>query len=108
MASMNVCVFTGNLTRDVETKMVGESEVAKFSIAVNGLKDDDVFYLDIDYWRPSQALLEYLVRGKSVAVSGRLQVRKYEKDGEERKAYSLNCRELTLLSNRDRQTEKAF
>ena len=100
MASMNVCTFTGNLTRDAEVRSVGDSEVAAFAIAVNGRKDE-VMYMDCDYWKPGQ-VVEYLTRGKAVAVSGELKCRQYEKDGVKRTAYSLRVNNLTLLGSRER------
>lgn len=109
MASgVNVCTFVGNLTRDAETKSVGENEVASFSIAVNGRKDGEVLFLDCDYWRPGQ-VAEWLVRGKTIAVTGSLKSRTYEKDGQKRTHIGLQVRELTLLGGaRERQEEPAF
>lgn len=108
MASVNNCVFSGNLTRDAEVKMVGENEVCSFAIAVNGRKDGEVLFMDCDYWRPGQ-VSEYLVRGKPVCVVGNLKSRTYEKDGQKRTHVSLQVRELTLLGGaRERQEEPAF
>lgn len=96
MESMNVWTGTGNLTRDAEVKQVGEQEVATFAIAVNGRKDTDTMYLTCDLWRPGK-VVEYLVKGKSVAVSGTLKCRRYEKDGAKREAWSIDVKSLQLL-----------
>ena len=101
MASLNSCSFTGNLTRDAETKVIGENEVASFAIAVNGRKDD-VLYLNCDLWRPG-GVTEYLTRGKQVAVSGELRCRKYEKDGQKREIWTLDVKNLALLGARERE-----
>jgi single-strand DNA-binding protein len=101
MASLNVCSFTGNLTRDAEVREVGENEVAAFAIAVNGRKDGEVLFLNCDYWRPGK-VAEYLTRGKQVAVTGQLKCREYEKDGQKRQAWGLDVRELTLLGSKER------
>ena len=104
MASLNSCCFTGNLTRDVETRMVGESEVASFSIAVNDRKGEALF-INCDMWRPGQ-VSEYLTRGKSVAVTGELKCRKYEKDGQKREAWGLDVKNLTLLGGAKERAEE--
>jgi single-strand DNA-binding protein len=101
MASLNQCSFTGNLTRDAETKMIGENEVASFAIAVNGRNDDEVLFINCDLWRPGR-VAEFLTRGKQVAVAGRLKMRKYEKDGQKREAWSLDVRDLSLLGSKER------
>ena len=44
-------ICLGNLTKDAESRMAGESEVAKFSVAVNGYKDS-VEYFDCEFWKP--------------------------------------------------------
>lgn len=107
MGSLNSCSFTGNLTRDAETKVVGESEVASFAIAVNGRNEDDVLYLNCDMWRPGRAT-EFLTRGKQVAVSGRLKCRRYEKDGQKREAWGMEVKDLALLGSQKKSDSEPF
>jgi len=104
MASLNSCAFTGNLTRDAETKTVGENEVASFAIAVNDRKGEATF-INCDLWRPG-GVTEYLTRGKSVGVSGELKCRKYKKDGQDREFWCLEVRSLTLLGGAKERTEE--
>jgi single-strand DNA-binding protein len=101
--NLNVWTGTGNLTRDAELKEVGETEVASFSIAVNGRKDE-VMFLNCDLWRPGK-VTEYLTRGKSVAITGTLRCRKYEKDGQKREAWSVDVKSLQLLGSPGGRTE---
>lgn len=105
MASLNSCSFTGNLTRDSESKMVGENEVCSFAIAVNGRKDD-VLFLNCDMWRPG-AVTEFLTRGKQVAVTGELRCKRYEKDGQKKEIWVLDVKNLALLGSRAREEEAA-
>ena len=105
MASLNSCSFTGNLTRDAESKMVGENEVCSFAIAVNGRKDD-VLFLNCDMWRPG-GVAEYLTRGKQVAVSGELRCKKYEKDGVKKEIWTLEVKNLALLGGVREREEAA-
>lgn len=101
MASLNSCSFTGNLTRDAESKTVGENEVCSFAIAVNGRRDE-VLFLNCDMWRPG-GVAEYLTRGKQVAVSGELKCKRYEKDGQKKEIWVLEVKNLALLGSRERE-----
>lgn len=102
MASLNSCSFTGNLTRDAESKMIGENEVCTFAIAVNGRKEGDVMFLNCDLWRPG-GVAEYLTRGKQVAVSGELRCKRYEKEGVKKEIWTLDVKNLALLGSRERE-----
>lgn len=98
---MNVCTFTGRLTKDAETRMVGESEVGRYSIAVNGRKDK-VFFLDCDHWRIG-GVAQYLTKGTQVCVTGELEQQSWEKNGEKKTKMVLSVRSLTLLGAGKRQ-----
>jgi len=91
----NVCTFTGRITKDAESKMVGETEVGRYSIAINGRKDK-VMFLDCDHWRIG-GVLEYLVKGCQVCVTGELDQQSWEKDGQKKTKMVLAVRSLTLL-----------
>jgi single-strand DNA-binding protein len=70
---MNVWTFSGNLGKDCRTKMVGDSFVANFSVAVTegyGEKKK-THWVDCAYWgKGAQAVAQYLVKGQAVIVSG--------------------------------------
>lgn len=88
-----ICV--GNLTKDVETRNVGENEVAKFSVAVNGYRDS-VEYFDVEHWNPGKVTM-YLTRGTPVLVDGELQTQRWEKDGQQRSKIVVKARRIQLL-----------
>lgn len=88
-----ICV--GNLTKDVETRNVGENEVAKFSVAVNGYKDS-VEYFDCEHWNPGK-VTAYLTRGTSVLCDGELQTQRWEKDGQQKSKVVIKVRRIQLL-----------
>lgn len=106
MPSLNQCNFIGNLTKDAETRMVGEVEVAKYSIAVNGRKDT-VMYVDCDHWRPG-GVVEYLTKGTPVFVTGEIEMQTWEKDGQKRSKMALNVRSLQLLGSKKKEPEPEF
>ena len=84
----------GNVTKDPEIRQVGENEVAKFSIAVNGFKDSVEFF-DLEWWKPNGALA-YVAKGTPVFVEGELQTQKWEKDGVQRSKIVVKVRTLQL------------
>lgn len=94
-----ICV--GNLTKDVESRMVGESELAKFSVAVNGYKDSVEFF-DCEYWKPGR-VTEFLIRGTSVLVEGEIQTQQWEKDGERKSRKIVRVLRLQLLGGKKKE-----
>jgi single-strand DNA-binding protein len=85
---MNKVFLIGRLTRDPELRYTGSNiPVATFSIAVNrnftnqsGEREAD--FINIIAWNKlSEFTQKYLSKGRQILVSGRLQVRDYEKDG---------------------------
>ena len=102
-SSFNKFIGVGNLTKDAESKMVGEAEVARYSIAINGRKDK-VLFLDCDHWRVG-GVLPYLTRGTTVLVEGELEQQSWEKDGQKRSKFVLQVQRLQLLGGKRQQSE---
>ena len=80
----------GNLTRDPEMKALPSGmNVTSFSIATNrvyndrdGNKQEQVEYHNITvFGRQAETSAQYLKKGSSAYVEGRLQTRSWEKDG---------------------------
>lgn len=73
-ASTNTFIATGHLTRDPESRRIPSGkEVASFSIAVNGFRDDDTMFLDVETWDKSAAFcMQYLRKGANVLIEARL------------------------------------
>lgn len=84
----------GNVTNDPDIRRVGENDVAKFSVAVNGYKDS-VEYFDCEWWKPNGAMA-YVAKGTPVFVEGELQTQKWEKDGQKRSKIVVKVRTLQL------------
>ena len=83
----NVVIITGNLTRDSELRYTANQKpVLSFAVACNRTGADGqpaVDYFPVVVWgKSAEALKQWLVKGKSVLIKGRLQNRSYEaKDG---------------------------
>ena len=86
----NVCIITGNLTRDAELRYTAaQKPVLGFTVACNRQGQDGQsvadFFPVVLWGKSAEALEKYLTKGKSVLVKGRLQTRSYEtKTGEKR------------------------
>jgi single-strand DNA-binding protein len=95
MASLNKVMIMGNLTRDPDLRYTaGGSAVCNFSIATNRkFKQgeewkEETEYHNITVWgKQGENCAQYLRKGRSAFVEGRLQTREYEaKEGGKRKA----------------------
>jgi single-strand DNA-binding protein len=101
MASVNNVVIAGNLARDAETKQFGDRTKISFAIATNEKrkdKEDRVDFHNCDYWVKSTGIVQYLLKGKPVAVVGKLRTDKFQdKDGGNKYRTYIDVRELQLL-----------
>jgi single-strand DNA-binding protein len=94
MASVNKVIVLGNLGRDPELRhTTGGKAVATLSVATNehwtdqsGERQERTEWHRIVVWgRPAENCAQYLAKGRSVFVEGRLQTRKWEdRDGNDR------------------------
>ena len=89
---MNVVILVGRLTHTPELRHTDSGKaVCNFTIAVERrFKDADgnaiVDYIDCCVWNQSaEFLCKWFDKGVRVGVTGELQTRKYEKDGQTRK-----------------------
>jgi len=90
----------GRLTRDAELAY-SSSGVAysKFSIAVNGWKENDVAFVNcVMFGKSAEAVSKWLTRGKQVIVNGSWSQSRYEKDGQKQTRDSVNVNQVQLLS----------
>ena len=83
---MNKVVLLGRLTKDIEIKQAGTTDVARFTLAVNRpFKKDETDFLNcVAFGKTAETLEKYVKKGHQLAVHGRIQVSNYEKDGEKR------------------------
>lgn len=105
----------GNVTRDAELKFLPNgSPKLTFSLATNRRWKDrateewkeEVTYHNILHWG-GENLANFLVKGKQLAVSGRLSNRKYEKDGVTHYITEVIADDILLLGGGGSQQEAA-
>jgi len=104
--SYNRIVLVGNLTRDPEIRYVdgGGKAVTKFALAINRRtkQGDETMFIDVVAWdRLGEICNQYLKKGMSALVEGRLAIRKYEtKEGEKRTAVEVVASDMQMLDSK--------
>ena len=90
---MNTVQLIGRLTKDPDVRYsTTGTAFANFSIAIDRGKDKDGNSKGVDYpniacfGKTAELAEKYLVKGKQVGITGRIQTGSYEKDG--RKVYT--------------------
>jgi single-strand DNA-binding protein len=110
MASVNKVILVGNLGRDPEVRFMPNGEaVANFSIATtenwkdkSGVKQEKTEWHNIVIYRKLAEIAgEYLKKGRPVYIEGRLQTRKWEKDGVTRYTTEIVADQMQMLGGRD-------
>lgn len=110
MASVNKVILVGNLGRDPEMRFMPNGEaVCNFSIATTdswkdkaGVKQDRTEWHNIVMYRKLAEIAgEYLKKGSSVYVEGRLQTRKWQtKEGQDRYTTEIISDQMQMLGGR--------
>lgn len=100
-------MIIGNLTRDPELRYIPSGQaVATFTVAANrsytsaaGEKKDEVSFIRVVVWgRHAEICNEYLKKGSSVFVEGRLQSRSWEaQDGTKRSTIEVISQSVQFL-----------
>ena len=79
---MNLFAFTGNIGGDVKVNNAGGTAVANFSVAVKAGYGDkaQTIWIACALWgkQAESKLVDYLVKGQGVAVSGELSTREHD------------------------------
>jgi single-strand DNA-binding protein len=109
MASVNKVILIGGLTRDPEVRFMPNGEaVANFSIATNetwkdksGVKQEKTEYHNlVAYRKLAEIIGEYCKKGGQVYIEGKLQTRKWEKDGVNRYTTEVIADTLQMLGGK--------
>jgi single-strand DNA-binding protein len=91
---MNICIFTGRLTRDPETRDAGGNTVTSFGMAIDdsyknkstGERVDQAVFLDFECWgQRGEVLSSYVKKGDELKIQGRAKQDNWEsKEGQKR------------------------
>jgi single-strand DNA-binding protein len=97
---LNHIVILGRLTRDPEMRTTGTGvNVCNFTVAVDRdfasgpNKEKETDFIDCVAWRKTGEFVgKYFRKGSMIAVSGRLEIRKWtDKDGNQRRSAEVNA-----------------
>jgi single-strand DNA-binding protein len=93
---VNNVSLIGRLARDPEAKEISSGQIAEFTIAVDrrkgrgGEEQEPHWFRVTAFGQTADYVLQYVGKGQRVAISGRLEHRKYQdRDGNNREAISI-------------------
>ena len=112
MASVNKVIIVGNLGRDPEVRYTPNgSAVCNVTVATSRVKknkesgeksEDTEWHRIVFFDKLAEIAGEYLKKGRSVYVEGRLQTRKWtDKDGAEKYTTEIVATEMQMLGSRE-------
>lgn len=106
----NKVVLMGNLTRDPELRSTPSGQqVASFSLAINrtwknasGEQQEAVDYIDCNAWgKPAEIITQYMHKGSAILISGRLQQRSWEQEGQKRSKVEVVVEDFNFVGGND-------
>jgi len=108
MASYNRVVLLGNLTRDPELRYIPSGmAVSDIGMAINDrVKRNDQWteettFVDVTLWgRTAEVANEYLSKGSSVLIEGRLKLDTWEKDGQKRSKLKVVGEKMQMVGGK--------
>ena len=110
MASLNKVMLIGNLGKDPEVRYTAAgTAVASFSVATSekyknksGELEEKTEWHNVTLWaRLAEIAGEYLAKGKTVYIEGRLQTRKWQdRDGKDRYTTEIVGEKMQMLSGK--------
>jgi single-strand DNA-binding protein len=109
MASFNRVILVGNLTRDPELRYIPSgTAVSEIGLAVNdrvkrdGQWIEETTFVDVTLWaRTAEVANEYLTKGSSVLIEGRLKLDSWENnEGQKRSKLKVIGERMQMLGGR--------
>lgn len=101
---MQKLMIIGNLTRDPESRAVGDKTVCNFTVAVNRRKKNDgtqeADFFRVGAWgKLGESCQKYLQKGRKVYVSGTVSVNSYtDQQGQAKASMEVFANEVEFLS----------
>lgn len=108
---LNDCSFVGRLTHTPEVKQTGNGGVPyiNFSIAVDRSQSGEektTDFIDCKAWRKTAEFIgRYFDKGDVIGITGELNVDRYEKGGEKKKAVYINVRQAHFCGGKKKEAE---
>lgn len=99
----NVVVITGRITKDLELKQAGQTQVTNFSMAVdNPFKKDDTSFFDVvAFGKTAELLNNYCGKGSKIGVEGTLKQDRFtDKEGNNRSVVRVNANRIEFMDSK--------
>ena len=109
MASYNRVILVGNLTRDPELRYIPSgTAVTEITMAISDRRKDqsgnwieETTFINVTLWaRTAEVVCEYLSKGSSVLIEGRLKFETWEKDGQKHSKLKVIGDRMQMLGSR--------
>ena len=103
-------VLAGNTTEDPEIRSTTTGKkIASFRLAVNNpLNDKDTLFIKVDTWeKQAEFVGNYVKKGSSVSVIGRLKQDSWEKDGKKFSKILVVAERVNFIGGKKKDAEAA-
>jgi single-strand DNA-binding protein len=109
MPNLNKVFLIGHLTRDPETRAVGETSVTNFGIATNhkwqskdGEKKEEVYFGECQCWgKRGEAIARFVKKGDALSVQGRLRLEQWDdKNGVKQSRTRIEVEDFQFLGGK--------
>lgn len=100
---MNVCTFIGRLGKDPEMKYTTSGKaVVSFSLGVNrdGKKDETDWINFVAWEKTAEIIGKHCNKGDLIGVTGSLQQRSWEKDGQKRTVHEVKVNRIDFCGGK--------
>lgn len=105
----NKVILIGNLTKDPELRYTPKgTPVCTLRVASttkyksgDSMKDDTLFINVVVWGKQGETSAQYLSKGKSVLVEGRLQEQRWETDGQQKSRFEIIAQGVRFLGRKD-------
>jgi single-strand DNA-binding protein len=107
---MNNINLVGRITKDLESKIAGNTVICNFSIAVNrrfakeGQQKAD-FINCVCFGKVAENLCKYQGKGSLIGINGTLNIDQYQKDGENKTFTKVVANEIEFLGGNGEKKE---
>ena len=110
MAAYNKTIIIGRLGNDPELRTDGKADYCEFTLSNCTLKDgvEEVPWHHLAaFGKQAKLCAEYLHKGDLVCVEGRVDRKKYEKDGETKHSVTIIAERITFLTSKRKHVEES-
>ena len=105
---MNKVMLIGRLTKDAEIRYNNDMAIARFTLAVDRIKEGTDFINCIAFGKLSTTIEKYTSKGQRIAVEGRIQTGSYAKqDGTKVYTTDVVVERMDLLGSKPKEDKQA-